>query len=105
MVSAAALGAYAFSQLKFRGKNLLFLAYVALLLVPWTLTLIPLFLTARGGVVAEHADQQQARQQEDRQHGPVAAEAVGHRRSRFRTGETVHLMGDHSPSAQAPARP
>ncbi len=44
-VSAAALGAYAFSQLRFRGKNLLFLAYVALLLIPWTLTLIPLFLT------------------------------------------------------------
>ena len=44
-VSAAALGAYAFSQLRFRGKGLLFLAYIALLLVPWTLTLIPLFLT------------------------------------------------------------
>jgi ABC-type glycerol-3-phosphate transport system permease component len=44
-VSAAALGAYAFSQLRFRGKNLLFMAYVALLLIPWTLTLIPLFLT------------------------------------------------------------
>ncbi len=44
-VSAAALGAYAFSQLRFRGKDLLFMAYVALLLIPWTLTLIPLFLT------------------------------------------------------------
>jgi ABC-type glycerol-3-phosphate transport system permease component len=44
-VSGAALGAYAFSQLQFRGKNLLFLAYIALLLIPWTLTLIPLFLT------------------------------------------------------------
>jgi ABC-type glycerol-3-phosphate transport system permease component len=44
-VTAAALGAYAFSQLQFRGKSLLFLAYVALLLIPWTLTLIPLFLT------------------------------------------------------------
>jgi ABC-type glycerol-3-phosphate transport system permease component len=44
-VTAAALGAYAFSQLRFRGKELVFLAYVALLLVPWTLTLIPLFLT------------------------------------------------------------
>jgi ABC-type glycerol-3-phosphate transport system permease component len=44
-VSAAALGAYAFSQLRFRGKDLVFLAYVALLLVPSTLTLIPLFLT------------------------------------------------------------
>ena len=44
-VPAAAAGAYAFSQLRFRGKNLLFLAYLALLLIPWTLTLIPLFLT------------------------------------------------------------
>ncbi len=44
-VAAAALGAYAFSQLRFRGKGLLFMAYVALLLIPWTLTLIPLFLT------------------------------------------------------------
>jgi ABC-type glycerol-3-phosphate transport system permease component len=44
-VTAAALGAYAFSQLRFRGKGLLFLAYIGLLLVPWTLTLIPLFLT------------------------------------------------------------
>ena len=44
-VTAAALGAYAFSQLRFRGKELLFLAYIALLLIPSTLTLIPLFLT------------------------------------------------------------
>jgi ABC-type glycerol-3-phosphate transport system permease component len=44
-VTAAALGAYAFSQLKFRGKGLLFMAYIALLMIPWTLTLIPLFLT------------------------------------------------------------
>jgi ABC-type glycerol-3-phosphate transport system permease component len=44
-VAAAALGAYAFSQLRFRGKGLLFLAYIALLLIPSTLTLIPLFLT------------------------------------------------------------
>ncbi len=44
-VSAAGLGAYAFSQLRFRGKSLLFMAYVSLLFIPWTLTLIPLFLT------------------------------------------------------------
>jgi ABC-type glycerol-3-phosphate transport system permease component len=44
-VTAATVGAYAFSQLRFRGKELLFLAYIALLLIPWTLTLIPLFLT------------------------------------------------------------
>ena len=44
-VTAAALGAYAFSQVRFRGKELVFLAYIALLFVPATLTLIPLFLT------------------------------------------------------------
>src|SRR5689334_13338056 len=44
-VASAALGAYAFSQLRFRGKELLFTAYLALLLIPSTLTLIPLFLT------------------------------------------------------------
>jgi ABC-type glycerol-3-phosphate transport system permease component len=44
-VTAAALGAYAFSQLRFRGKGLLFTAYLGLLLIPSTLTLIPLFLT------------------------------------------------------------
>ncbi len=44
-VTAAALSAYAFSQLRFRGKELVFLAYIALLFVPATLTLIPLFLT------------------------------------------------------------
>jgi ABC-type glycerol-3-phosphate transport system permease component len=43
-VAAAALGACSFSQLRFRGREVLFLAYVALLLVPATLTLIPLFL-------------------------------------------------------------
>jgi ABC-type glycerol-3-phosphate transport system permease component len=44
-VTAAPLGAYAFSQLRIRGKNLLFMAYIALLFIPATLTLIPLFLT------------------------------------------------------------
>src|SRR3954447_26218731 len=32
-VTAAALGAYAFSQLRFRGKGLLFMAYIALLMI------------------------------------------------------------------------
>jgi ABC-type glycerol-3-phosphate transport system permease component len=44
-VTAAAAGAYAFSQLRFRGKDVLFMAYIGLLLIPSTLTLIPLFLT------------------------------------------------------------
>ncbi len=42
-VGAAAMGAYTFAQLQFRGKSLLFLAYIALLMIPWTLTLIPLY--------------------------------------------------------------
>ena len=43
-VTAAVLGAYAFAQFEFRGKSLLFLAYVSLLMIPSTLTIIPLFL-------------------------------------------------------------
>lgn len=43
-VPAGALGAYAFAQFDFKGKGVLFLAYLGLLMVPWTLTLIPLFI-------------------------------------------------------------
>jgi ABC-type glycerol-3-phosphate transport system permease component len=43
-VSTAALGAYTFAQVNFRGKSLVFTAYIALLMIPWSLTLIPLFL-------------------------------------------------------------
>ena len=43
-VTAAVLGAYAFSQVNFRGKSVVFLAYLGLLMIPWTLTIIPLFL-------------------------------------------------------------
>ena len=43
-VAAAVLGAYAFAQVNFRGKSVVFMAYVALLMIPWTLTIIPLFL-------------------------------------------------------------
>lgn len=43
-VTAALLGAYAFSQAEFKGKSVLFVAYIALLMIPSTLTLIPLFL-------------------------------------------------------------
>ncbi len=46
-VTAAALGAYAFSELQFRGKGVLFMAYLGLLMIPWTLTIIPLFLMIR----------------------------------------------------------
>jgi ABC-type glycerol-3-phosphate transport system permease component len=43
-VTAALLGAYAFSQAHFRGKSVVFLAYISLLMIPSTLTIIPLFL-------------------------------------------------------------
>lgn len=43
-VPAAAMGSYAFSQLQFRLKPFLFYCFVALLMIPWTLTLIPLFI-------------------------------------------------------------
>lgn len=43
-VPAGALGAYAFAELRFRGKGAVFFGYLALLMIPWTLTLIPLFI-------------------------------------------------------------
>lgn len=43
-VPSAAIAAYGFSQWHFRGKQLLFVAYLGLLMIPWTLTLIPLFV-------------------------------------------------------------
>lgn len=43
-VSAALLGGYAFAQAHFRGKSIVFMAYISLLMIPWTLTIIPLFL-------------------------------------------------------------
>ena len=42
-VGSAAMGAYAFAQLHFRGKSMLFVAYIALLMIPGALTLIPLY--------------------------------------------------------------
>lgn len=46
-VPAAAVGAYAFAHLKLPGKRLLFVAFFGLLMIPWTLTLIPLYLEVR----------------------------------------------------------
>ncbi len=43
-VAAALLGAYAFSQADFRGKSVVFMAYICLLMIPSTLTIIPLYL-------------------------------------------------------------
>ncbi len=38
------LSAYAFSRLTFMGRNALFLLYLATMMIPWQITLIPLFL-------------------------------------------------------------
>jgi ABC-type glycerol-3-phosphate transport system permease component len=46
-VPVAALAAYGFATMKFRGRELLFSAFLGLLLIPWTLTLIPLFAEMR----------------------------------------------------------
>ena len=40
----AAISAYAFAKTRFFGKELIFYAYIGLLMIPWTLTLIPLFV-------------------------------------------------------------
>jgi len=42
------LGGYAFGRFTFRGKNLLFLAILMLLMVPGILTVVPLFVQVRG---------------------------------------------------------
>jgi ABC-type glycerol-3-phosphate transport system permease component len=46
-VPVAALAAYGFATMKFRGRELVFAAFLGLLLIPWTLTLIPLFAEMR----------------------------------------------------------
>ena len=43
-IPSAAVAAYGFAQWHFKGKQLLFIAYLGLLMIPWTLTLIPLFV-------------------------------------------------------------
>jgi ABC-type glycerol-3-phosphate transport system permease component len=47
-VPVAALAAYGFATIEFRGREVLFAAFLGLLLIPWTLTLIPLFAEMRG---------------------------------------------------------
>lgn len=41
------LAGYAFARLRFPGKNLLFLGYLATLMIPYQVTMIPLFLIMR----------------------------------------------------------
>ena len=43
----ASLAAFAFSFLRFRGKNLLFLIFISTMMVPWEATIIPNYITVR----------------------------------------------------------
>jgi len=43
----AALAAYAFSFIPFKGRNLMFLVFLATLMIPWEVTIIPNFQTIR----------------------------------------------------------
>lgn len=47
VVVISATGGYAFARLRFPGRDKIFLAYIATLLVPATVTVIPLFLISR----------------------------------------------------------
>src|SRR6266508_1774310 len=46
-VSTSALAAYAFARLRFRGRDALFLLYLATLMIPRQVTIIPLFILMR----------------------------------------------------------
>jgi multiple sugar transport system permease protein len=46
-LTVSLLGGYAFSRFNFRGKNLLFLATLAILMVPYATVLIPLYVMLR----------------------------------------------------------
>jgi multiple sugar transport system permease protein len=43
-VSTSAAAAYAFARLRFRGSNVVFLLYLATLMVPFQVTIVPLFI-------------------------------------------------------------
>lgn len=44
---ACSMGAYAFARLKFRGRDLMFLAYLATMMIPYHVTMIPTFRIIR----------------------------------------------------------
>ena len=46
-VATSAMGAYAFARLRFRGRDTLFLVYLATLMVPLQVTIVPLFVEMR----------------------------------------------------------
>lgn len=46
-VTTGAMAAYAFARLQFKGRNLLFAAYLATLMIPFQVLIVPLFIEAR----------------------------------------------------------
>ena len=50
----ASMAAYAFAKMQFKGKNVVFSMFVATMMIPWEVTMIPNYLTIRswGGWIA-----------------------------------------------------
>ncbi len=54
-MATSSFAAYAFAKLEFRGRNILFLAYIASIAVPWQVYMIPQFILMRElGLVDNH---------------------------------------------------
>lgn len=47
-LATSSLAAYAFARMNFRGKNALFALFMATMMIPWEVTIIPNYLTVRG---------------------------------------------------------
>lgn len=43
----ASMAAYAFAKMQFKGKNVIFSMFVATMMIPWEVTMIPNYLTVR----------------------------------------------------------
>ena len=46
-IATSALGGYAFARLQFRGKNAIFLVYLATMMIPFQVIIVPLFIEMR----------------------------------------------------------
>jgi multiple sugar transport system permease protein len=54
-VATSSFAAYAFAKLQFRGRDVLFLAYIASIAIPWQVYMIPQFIMMRNaGLVDNH---------------------------------------------------
>ena len=49
----SSFAAYAFAKLKFKGRNILFLCYIATIAVPWQVYMVPQFIMMRGMGLAD----------------------------------------------------